>query len=869
MRSCSSSVLVHESVEQVAPVDLGHRILASEGRFDSRIRRLQPERPVWAMGVVVLDVDPQHLLEVAAADDQQPVQALGPDRPDPAFGVGVGVGRLYRRDQYLGAVRMEDVVEGAGELRIPIAKKAAHSSAPLTQHETQVAGLLGNPGPMRVGRYAGQMDPPGPQLDEEPHVQPPQPGRVDGEEVACHDSGRLLAQECSPGRGRRPWRWIQSMTAEGGADRGCRDLHPEAQQFSLDALVTPPGILLGQADDQLLDVVVQRWSSGLVRVGPGTGDEASVPTQHRLRPDEETRPACLGEDAADGSKQGSVGGLEFGPWCLAAQHSELVAEDEDLQILGGVVMGEQGEELDGAAGCREPKEKVAGRSPPSASNDAAGQLPTASPRRGRWSSNRAPTPPTGSATTRRPPWLWASWRARYRPRPTPPARAVALASSWVNRSKMRCRSAGGIPGPASSTTRTTSPPSRAHDSRTGSLSGEYLQALSSRLPMTCSTASALTRTGRAPLVSTVMRSPWRARASAPARRPRSATSTGARGNGKGITPSPSWKRAANSSCSIIRRSRSLCRSAMVTSSARSPPANPTPPRLRVWSTPLMVVSGVRSSWVTAAIRSAFNRSVSWRLRTSWRSCSARCRSCSACAAAATAICRCWSANASAWARRASASTSLLEARCTATSGNSKAGTSSRACSAITTATGASASSMAEVATSTRRSSTSPPMIGVPAARLTTTPTSTWLTSKKTAPPTANAARSSTPIGGCPPRAKVTAAPAVRAITHWAALKTTLTGALRRTRSATTDPRPRATTPIAGPASSTSANAKVLVAVSSRTVPRWRMGTTNSSPTTTKPANRAKVSSSRGDLCQSAVPARPSSNPTPTVATSQT
>jgi hypothetical protein len=28
---------------------------------------------------------------------------------------------LYRRDQYLGAVRTEDVVEGAGELRLPIA----------------------------------------------------------------------------------------------------------------------------------------------------------------------------------------------------------------------------------------------------------------------------------------------------------------------------------------------------------------------------------------------------------------------------------------------------------------------------------------------------------------------------------------------------------------------------------------------------------------------------------------------------------------------------------------------------------------------------------------------------------------------------
>src|SRR5215218_270875 len=116
---------------RVGGLGLDRLIIASEGRFDSGIRRLQPERPVWAMGVVVLDVDPQHLLEVSSPGDQQPVQALGPDRPDPAFGVGVGVGRLYRRDQYLGAVRTEDVVEGPGELRIPIANKEAHSSAPL------------------------------------------------------------------------------------------------------------------------------------------------------------------------------------------------------------------------------------------------------------------------------------------------------------------------------------------------------------------------------------------------------------------------------------------------------------------------------------------------------------------------------------------------------------------------------------------------------------------------------------------------------------------------------------------------------------------------------------------------------------------
>jgi hypothetical protein len=37
------------------------------------------------------------------------------------------------------------------------------------------------------------MDPPGVQLDEEQHIQPPQPDGVDGEEVTGDDPGGLLA----------------------------------------------------------------------------------------------------------------------------------------------------------------------------------------------------------------------------------------------------------------------------------------------------------------------------------------------------------------------------------------------------------------------------------------------------------------------------------------------------------------------------------------------------------------------------------------------------------------------------------------------------------------------------------------------------
>jgi hypothetical protein len=43
--------------------------LAGKGWSDGWIRRLQPERPVRTVGVVVLDVDPQDLLEAQAARD--------------------------------------------------------------------------------------------------------------------------------------------------------------------------------------------------------------------------------------------------------------------------------------------------------------------------------------------------------------------------------------------------------------------------------------------------------------------------------------------------------------------------------------------------------------------------------------------------------------------------------------------------------------------------------------------------------------------------------------------------------------------------------------------------------------------------------
>jgi len=92
-RSCSSAVLVEESAEQVASTHGAPVILGADGRPGQRIWWSQPECPVGTVAVVMLDINPEDLLQVAAANDQQPVQALGADGPNPALGVGVGLWR--------------------------------------------------------------------------------------------------------------------------------------------------------------------------------------------------------------------------------------------------------------------------------------------------------------------------------------------------------------------------------------------------------------------------------------------------------------------------------------------------------------------------------------------------------------------------------------------------------------------------------------------------------------------------------------------------------------------------------------------------------------------------------------------------------
>jgi hypothetical protein len=156
---------VKQATEEVASVHPGSSSLADQCQTRGWIRRFQPKRSVRTMLVVVLDVPPEDVLQVATADDQQPVQALGADGADPTLGVGVGVGRLDRREQHLGALGAEDVVEAAGELRVPVAQQKARSLSSIRCRQEPVAGSLGDPGTHPGCGHPGRVDPAGAQLN--------------------------------------------------------------------------------------------------------------------------------------------------------------------------------------------------------------------------------------------------------------------------------------------------------------------------------------------------------------------------------------------------------------------------------------------------------------------------------------------------------------------------------------------------------------------------------------------------------------------------------------------------------------------------------------------------------------------------------
>src|SRR5215211_261986 len=89
-------------------------------------------------------VDTEHMVELPTAEDKDPVEALVPERPHPALGMGVGVRRPDRRAYDPDALALEDSVELAAELAVAIVHQKAER-LPVAEVHDQVARLLCDP----------------------------------------------------------------------------------------------------------------------------------------------------------------------------------------------------------------------------------------------------------------------------------------------------------------------------------------------------------------------------------------------------------------------------------------------------------------------------------------------------------------------------------------------------------------------------------------------------------------------------------------------------------------------------------------------------------------------------------------------------
>src|SRR5262245_30126208 len=159
-----------QSAEQVAAAQAievdhaGEWLLVAE-------RRALSECPLRPMLVEMLHVHDEHVAEVAAAEDQQAVEALAADAADPALRVRSRFRRPYRRLDHPDAFRAEDLVEVTGELAVAVTNENPRPDALVVELHQQVACLLGHPAAVRVGRDPGQVDAPRRQLDEEQDVE--------------------------------------------------------------------------------------------------------------------------------------------------------------------------------------------------------------------------------------------------------------------------------------------------------------------------------------------------------------------------------------------------------------------------------------------------------------------------------------------------------------------------------------------------------------------------------------------------------------------------------------------------------------------------------------------------------------------------
>ena len=262
------------------------------------------------------------------------VEALGAYGTHESLRVRVCTRRAHRGADGLDADGGENLVEAGGELGVPVADEEPEASTGLFEIGGEVAGDLSHPWVIGIGRGTEDVDDASLQFDHEQHVVATEEHGIDMEEVGGHDAFGLGREELAPGRTRSSGSRRETVPAQDRSDARLRHADADSLELADDAEVAPPGVLPGQAQDQLDGLVGKgrtTWST--MGVGPAPANKRAVPAEDRLWPDEERTPVLARYETSEEGNEGTVGPGEAGTSDLAVKHGELVAQYEDLRLL--------------------------------------------------------------------------------------------------------------------------------------------------------------------------------------------------------------------------------------------------------------------------------------------------------------------------------------------------------------------------------------------------------------------------------------------------------------------------------------------------------------------------------------------------------
>src|SRR6267378_8491715 len=103
------------------------------------------------MAIVVINEDAKDMLEMLGVQDQEPIETLRANRPYEPLRDSVCLRGTKRRANDLNPIASEHPIETVGEFLVPVANQEPEGFRPVSQGPRQLARLLRDPQPTRIG----------------------------------------------------------------------------------------------------------------------------------------------------------------------------------------------------------------------------------------------------------------------------------------------------------------------------------------------------------------------------------------------------------------------------------------------------------------------------------------------------------------------------------------------------------------------------------------------------------------------------------------------------------------------------------------------------------------------------------------------